>query len=94
MMKPDIDRQIAMLQNEKKSEVMVNGVLQPSDGKHKIQIVPVIVVDGDFKKMFGWGMEIMVFTTYRATLKKWYRNLELCRGGVTSLLGRLRSQVL
>ena len=40
-----------------------------------------------FTKMFGWGMETMVFRTYRATLKKWYRNIELCRGEVKKLTG-------
>ena len=58
-----------------------------SDAKYKIQSAPAIVGGAGFTKMFGWGMETMVFTTYRATLKKWYRNIELCRGEVTKLTG-------
>ena len=48
------------------------------DGKHKIQFAPVFVGDGDFTKVLGLGMELLVFTTYRATNAKWYRNIELC----------------
>ena len=55
-----------------------------SDAKHKIQSA---LGGAGFTKMFGWGMETMVFMTYRATLNKWYRNIELCRGEVTKLTG-------
>merc|ERR1712151_1340677 len=42
----------------------------------------------------GWGMEILVFTTYRATEQKWYRNVERCPNGiVTSLLGRIINKI-
>ena len=52
-----------------------------------IQSAPAIVGGAGFTKMFGWGMEIMMFTTYSTTLKKWYRNIELCRGEVKNLTG-------
>ena len=35
-----------------------------------IQSAPAIVGGAGFTKMFGWGMEIMMFTTYSATLNK------------------------
>merc|ERR1712232_3767 len=51
------------------------------------------VGDGDFTKMFGWGMELLVFTTYRKSQEKWYRNIEMCKGEVTSLLGKIISLI-
>ena len=40
--------------------------------KQKVQFAPVSVADNDCIKMLSWGMEILVFTTYRKADNKSY----------------------
>merc|ERR1712190_515510 len=65
-------------------------VAESHKGKEKVQFAPVFVGDGDFTKMIGWGMELLVFTSYRGGGGgPWFRNIERCKGEVTSLLGKI-----
>jgi len=62
------------------------------DPSRKTQFAPVFVGDGDFTKMLGWGMELLVFTSFRKAGRegpRWYRNIERCNQQVTSLLGKV-----
>ena len=78
--------QWTVFEYEKKNGKFISDKFAAPSGKHKVQFAPVFVGDGDFTKMFGWGMEILVFTTYRATLKPWYRYIELCKGGEKTMI--------
>ena len=75
-----------MFEYAKKNGKFISDKFAAPSGKHKVQFAPVFVVDGDFQISFGWGMEILVFTTYRATLKPWYRYIELCKGGEKTMI--------
>ena len=58
-------------------------------GNNKLALLTVFAGDGDFTKMTGWGMEVLVWSSFRTANQTWFRNIERCKQQVTSLLGKI-----